>query len=304
MMRITETSSTGEVRRLRLEGRLTRRTAANLRAIVEQDLRRRGTVVLDLSAVSFADSDGVEALQDLKRRGTTLLGCSGFLAELLHSKAVVAGVSPSDDGGEAALVERLRRGEEAAFAELVSAQGGRLLAVARRLLGSEEEARDAVQDAFLSAFRSISSFGGGARLSTWLHRIVVNAALMRLRRRRRKREEPIDELLPTFAADGHWSQEPKPWGASADELLAARDVRAAVRRCIDRLPESHRTVLLLRDIEDLDTDETAELLGITAGAVKVRLHRARQALRTLLEREVVAGEAPKPGAGAAVVSVL
>src|SRR5215510_12491477 len=88
--------------------------------------------------------------------------------------------------GEPKLLERLLAGDEQAYEELVRTYGGRMLAVARRFLPVEEDARDAVQDAFLSAFRSISSFEGHAQLSTWLHRIVVNAALMKLRTRRRK----------------------------------------------------------------------------------------------------------------------
>ena len=121
-------------------------------------------------------------------------------------------------------------------------------------------------------------------LSTWLHRIVVNAALMQLRRRRRKPEQSIDELLPSFDAEGSWAGE-GPQTATTEKILEGRDMRAMVRRCIARLPESYRVVLILRDIEELDTTETAERLGLSLNIVKVRLHRARQALRTLVERE-------------------
>src|SRR5262245_22667814 len=94
--------------------------------------------------------------------------------------------APRVDSGEAERLSALRAGDPAAFEELVRAEGGRLLMVARRLVGNEEDARDALQDAFLSAFRSIDRFQGGSRISTWLHRIVVNAALIRLRTRRRR----------------------------------------------------------------------------------------------------------------------
>ncbi|HTF32220.1 MAG TPA: sigma-70 family RNA polymerase sigma factor [Myxococcota bacterium] len=104
--------------------------------------------------------------------------------------------------GDAALLARLRSGESAAFEELVRDHGARLLGVAKRLLRHDEDARDAVQDAFFSAFRGLEKFEGEARLSTWLHRIVVNAALMKLRTRRRKPEAPIDDLLPRFLGDG------------------------------------------------------------------------------------------------------
>jgi RNA polymerase sigma-70 factor, ECF subfamily len=181
------------------------------------------------------------------------------------------------------LLPRLRRGEPDAYESLVRREMPRLLAVARRLLRSEEDAQDAVQDAFVSAFRSFDAFEGGCQISTWLHRIAVNAALMKLRAKRRRPEESIDELLPAFLEDGHHARHPHEWRDSAETLLARKEDRDYVRACIDRLPEAYRTVLLLRDIEDLDTAEAASALGTSETVVKVRLHRARQALRTLLE---------------------
>jgi RNA polymerase sigma-70 factor (ECF subfamily) len=184
---------------------------------------------------------------------------------------------------ETALLEALRRGDPVASERWVRESTPRLLAVTRRLLGDEDEARDAVQEAFLSAFRALGGFQGGSRLSTWLHRIAVNAALMRLRTRRRHPEDPIEELLPRFLEDGHFAQAPTPWRERGDALLEHRELRARVRAAIDALPESHRNVLLLRDIEELDTGEVAEMLGVTVGAVKTRLHRARAALREALD---------------------
>jgi RNA polymerase sigma-70 factor, ECF subfamily len=182
------------------------------------------------------------------------------------------------------LVSRLRGGDEGAFERLVREQGGRLLSVARRFLRDEEEARDAVQEGFLSAYRALDRFDQGSRLSTWLHRIVINACLMRLRSRRRKPEDSIEDLLPKFQADGHQINHPTPeWEGSAETLLAQSQTRSIVRQAIDRLPESYRSVLLLRDIEELSTEEAARSLGVTENAVKIRLHRARQALRGLLE---------------------
>jgi RNA polymerase sigma-70 factor, ECF subfamily len=182
-----------------------------------------------------------------------------------------------------ALLAALLGGAPEAYESFVRMLGPRALAVARRFLRQEEEAKDCVQEAFLAAFKGLGSFAGAARLSTWFHRIVVNTCLMRLRARASRPEEPIDELLPTFLEDGHHTRPPQPWQEPADHLLQRKEVLECVRGCIDRLPESYRTVLLLRDIEELDTAETARLLGISEGAVKVRLHRARQALRGLLE---------------------
>jgi RNA polymerase sigma-70 factor (ECF subfamily) len=198
----------------------------------------------------------------------------------------MASAAPPD---ESALVQALRAGEGPAFEALVRAEAPRLLAVARRFLRDEEDARDAVQEAFLAGFKSIGGFEGGARLSTWLHRIVVNASLMKLRARRRRPEEPIEGLLPAFLEDGHHVARPAEWQAPADLLLEREEVRRLVRECIDRLPESYRTVLLLRDFEEMDTAETALALGLEPATVKTRLHRARQALRGLLEPRLAGG---------------
>jgi RNA polymerase sigma-70 factor, ECF subfamily len=183
---------------------------------------------------------------------------------------------------DAALLAALRDGSAGAYEQLVRTHGGRLLAVARRLLSSEEDARDALQEAFLNAFRSINRFEGQALLSTWLHRIVVNVSLMKLRSRKRKPEESLDHLLPAFQDDGHFLDRFDSGTEPADERLAREEAQAAVRSAIDELPTHYRTVLLLRDIEGLSTQDVAEQLGITTNAVKLRLHRARQALRTLL----------------------
>jgi RNA polymerase sigma-70 factor (ECF subfamily) len=184
---------------------------------------------------------------------------------------------------EADLLRGLRRGDELAFETLVREHAGRLLGVARRFLRTEEDARDALQDAFLSAFRSLDRFEEASRLSTWLHRIVINACLMKLRARRRRPEESIEDFLPRFQEDGHQVRSSVPWEGSVEDLLERRETRELVRRSIDRLPPAYRTVLLLRDIEELDTQETARLLRVSQNAVKIRLHRARQALRELLD---------------------
>lgn len=192
----------------------------------------------------------------------------------------MASTTPAED--EATLVAQLRAGDETAFEHVVRAYGGRLLAVARRIVDSEEDARDVVQDAFLNAFKSLDRFEGNAKLSTWLHRIVVNAALMKLRTRKRKPEQSIETLLPAYMDDGHHEERFQSWEEPVDKLMERAENREIVRKQIDALPESYRTVLVLRDIEGLDTEETANVLGLSVNATKIRLHRARQALRTLL----------------------
>ncbi len=186
---------------------------------------------------------------------------------------------------ESALVARLRQGESIAYEEVMRLYGGRLLAVARRMLSSEDEAMDVVQEAYISAFRSIGNFQEGSTLYTWLHRITINAALMRLRRRRRKPETSIEDLLPTYLEDGHRRVHGTGWTEPTSSLLERKETRDAILRSIDKLPDNYRTVLLLRDIEGLDTESAARALEETPGTVKTRLHRARQALRELLEQE-------------------
>ncbi len=201
------------------------------------------------------------------------------------------GVDVATDGGTAedALLARVRCGHEAACEEFVRRFGGQMLAVARRFLRCEHDAADAVQEAFLSAFRSIRDFAGGSKISTWLHRIVVNACLMKLRSARSRNATSIESLLPTFDETGHNARHVAAWSESAADQLHASEMRIKVRECIDRLPDAYRVVLLLRDIEQIDTQEAAQRLGISTAALKVRLHRARQALRTLLEPYFVAG---------------
>jgi RNA polymerase sigma-70 factor (ECF subfamily) len=306
MIRITEISRSESVVRFRLEGRLTDLAIQELRATVEPCLGARCSVLLDLADVTFADRAGIAGLLTLRALGVVLTACSGFLAEMLRSEVAGERRSPraTDDASDAdrSYLARLRCGDDAAFAELVERNVGRMMAAAKRLLRNEDEARDAVQDAFMSAFKSIAAFNGEAKLSTWLHRIVVNAALMRLRSRKHRAEQSIDGLLPRFDDTGRWAPPPARLAASSQELLERRETRVIVRHCIDQLPETYRAVLLMRDIDDLDTDEVAELLGITPNAVKIRLHRARQALRTLIEQELNPIGVPAPCAGSSSAS--
>lgn len=196
--------------------------------------------------------------------------------------------SIADSSADSVLVARLKAGDPDAYEEMVRTRAGRMLSVARRFLNDDEAARDTVQDAFLSAFRGIQRFDGQAQLSTWLHRIVVNAALMRIRSRQRRPEQSIEPLLPVFAEDGHHSTTVVSWTETGEDVLEQKETRALVRAAIAELPESYRAVLLLRDIEELSTREAADLVGISENALKLRLHRARQALATVIKRRLAA----------------
>lgn len=198
---------------------------------------------------------------------------------------------PAPDHGcdsEEVLLARMRVGDEAAAGQLLSATYPRLLATARRFLGNDEDARDAVQEGLLAALRNIRSFHGDSRVSTWIHRIVVNACLMRLRRRRRRETVSIEDLLPAFEPDGHRIVARPAWQDPPDRRALDQERRDAVRHRMSELPDEYRAVLILRDVEGLDTADAASVLGISDGAVKTRLHRARMALRELLERDFAA----------------
>ncbi|HYU80345.1 MAG TPA: sigma-70 family RNA polymerase sigma factor [Vicinamibacterales bacterium] len=207
------------------------------------------------------------------------------------SRAGSATGRQADERDDPKLVAAFRAGDLTAFEKIVREHGRGLLAVARRLLRNDDDAREAVQDAFVSAFRSCRRFEGSSRISTWLHRIVVNSCLMRLRTQRRSVEVPIDDWLPRFLPDGHHEASFIDWSNAAHALIEQQETCALVRRCIDQLPDSYRTVLLMHDIEGISVDEVAAALDVSSNAVHIRLHRARQALRTLLDPVFLRGEA-------------
>jgi len=287
VLRIT-TSQSNDLVELRVEGELTESTTHELEQLSRSYLGVECKLVLQLAGATFADQTGVALLRNLQKKGVLLTECSGFFSELLHGKpesTLHLGERQNGDG----LVTRLKAHDEKAFETMVRQYGGRMLATARRLLGNEHDANDAVLQAFISVFKSIAGFNGKARLSTWLHRIVVNAALAQMRYRRRRPELPIDDLLPRFDEEGRWAGDVAQHTGARENLRVhlndERETQEMVRRCIDRLPAAYRSVLVLRDIEELDTAEAAKMLALTPNAAKIRLHRARQALKTLIERE-------------------
>lgn len=184
---------------------------------------------------------------------------------------------------EPTLVAALRKQDSAAYDYLVRTYQRRLLAVARRLLASEEDAHDAVQSTFLAAFHAIGTFEHSAKLSTWLHSIVINAALMILRAKRRHPEQPHDPV----ALEQLQNHPPSALGetvqlSSPELLLLQRETCTLVRSCIACLSSKARTVLLLRELEGLNTRESARQLGVSPNAVKIRLCRARKLFRRVL----------------------
>ena len=180
------------------------------------------------------------------------------------------------------IVARVRAGERALFEVLMRRHNGRLYRSVRSVIADEAEVEDVMQQAYLRAYTGLGAFAGRASFSTWLARIGVNEALGRLRRRRRLK--PLDE--DPDRAEAWMGAAPTP-----EDTAATREAARLVERAIDRLAAIHRTVIMLRDVEQLSTAEVAAVLEVSEDAVKVRLHRARQALREILAAE--AGEAAR-----------
>lgn len=182
------------------------------------------------------------------------------------------------------LIDGLRNGDARSYETLVRNYGGRMLSVARRYLKIEADAQDCVQDAYIQAFRNVGKFEGRSTLETWLHRIVVNAALTKIRTLKRRPEEFIEDNISLFDKHGMRVETEAEISLSVENLLENKTKRMLVRQLIEDLPANSRNLLILRDIEGYNTQETADLLGISEGSVKTGLHRARGAFKLKLEQ--------------------
>jgi RNA polymerase sigma-70 factor, ECF subfamily len=194
----------------------------------------------------------------------------------------VAQVPPDD----AKLAHRIGHRDERAFEALMRRHNRMLYRLARSILKDEADAEDAVQEAYLAAYRNIASFRGGSRLSTWLGRIVINEALARLRKHKH-----ATVVVPFSAAvrgeqrieEGEMADER---GERPEAAAMRAELRRLLERKIDELPAQFRTVFMLRDVEELSVEETAECLDVPAATVRTRAFRARALLRASLAQEV------------------
>jgi RNA polymerase sigma-70 factor (ECF subfamily) len=188
------------------------------------------------------------------------------------------------------LAARAAAGDAGAFEALVERHQARVYRLACRLTGSDADARDVLQDAFLAAYRGLASFRGAARFSTWLYRITTNAALMHRRARRRRPTESLEAYLPRFDENGRHAPEAAELRAAsrADDLLDEKLLAERARAALERLPDLYREAFVLRDLEELDTSEVAGLLGVDPATVRQRVHRARLMLRGYLSHLVEA----------------
>lgn len=192
--------------------------------------------------------------------------------------------APAADEDDEALAARAAAGDEPAFEALVSRHQARVYRLACRLTGSEADAKDVLQEAFLAVYRGLPGFRAESRFSTWLYRIATNAALMHRRARERRPAESLEAFLPRFDGDGVHAAEPADLrvASRAEDLLDRKTLAAKARAGLERLPDIYRDAFVLRDLEEMSTAEVAELLGIDAAAVRQRVHRARLMLRGYL----------------------
>lgn len=180
------------------------------------------------------------------------------------------------------LVKGLKRRDPWAFEQLVARHGPMLYRVAARFMGRREDAEEVVQETLLTVYEKIDTFDEQAALTTWLYRVVVNTALMRLRAKSRTRETPLEWEGPAVTPEGDLAQEVNDWDLSPEDALLREETRTVLREGVDRLPDLYRSVYVLAEIEGVPHQEVATLLGLTVATVKTRLHRARLFLREAL----------------------
>lgn len=189
----------------------------------------------------------------------------------------------ADAPDDRALLARAKEGDAQAFEALVERHKDRVFALALHMLRSESDAAEVTQETFLSAWKALASFRGDAEVGTWLYRIAGNFSLMRLRKQkaRDKVEEPSGG--PVFSDRGTLAEMVADWKPNAEGRVLDAELREAIQQATDALPEAHRRVFLLRDVDGLSYDEISEITGESLPAVKSRLHRARLALRAAID---------------------
>jgi RNA polymerase sigma-70 factor (ECF subfamily) len=192
------------------------------------------------------------------------------------------------------LLERLRAGDEAAFAVLVRRYQPSLLRLACSMLDSASVAEEAVQDTWLAVVRGLERFEGRSTVKTWLFHILANRA--RSAGRRERRAEGTDAgrggVVPAdwFGPDGTWASPPRAWSDEVEDRMVAERLAKRARACVDGLPAAQRQAVLLRDVEGLSSVEVCAVLGVSAGHLRVLLHRGRARVRAMLEAEMRRGQ--------------
>ena len=193
-----------------------------------------------------------------------------------------AGADPVEEHPDVRLVNLAKGGDVHAFETLVKQYDRQVFRIAQHITQNREDAEDVMQDAFLKAYEKLNQFQGNSKFYTWLVRIAVNESLMRLRKRRTGRMVSIDEDVET--EEGSMPRELADWGPSPEQQYGQSELAEILKKTVNGLPPGFRVVFVLRDVEGLSTEETAETLGLSVPAVKSRLLRARLQLRERLNR--------------------
>lgn len=194
------------------------------------------------------------------------------------------------------LIQRLRAREETALDTLIGRYQARVFSLALRVTGNRQDAEEILQDVFWSVLQHIDAFRGDAKLSSWIYRIAMNAALMKIRQRPKAEHIPLDaDLGPAMTDDGRIAEPVMDW-TRLPGALERKELTRRLEEAVERLPPDYRTVFALRDIEGLSTEEACEVLDLSVAALKSRLHRARLFLRKELS-DYVTGPHRAPAAG-------
>ncbi len=199
--------------------------------------------------------------------------------------------------GEQQLIERLKAKDEAAVELLMAQYGARVYGLSWRLTGNHHDAEEVCQDVFLAIVEKIGSFRGEAKLSSWIYRITANAALMKLRKRPKIQEIPLEEELgPAMTEEGMIAEPVVDWSRLPSDELERKELMNRLTHAIEQLPPDYRAVCVLRDVEGLSAEEVSEALGLSVAALKSRLHRGRLFLRKqLAEYATIRQPTPNPG---------
>jgi len=298
MLRILMIDDSEQRVRLALEGWLVGPWVDELRKESEQQLSEAKALRIDLAKVLFVDPRGVALLRELAGRQVEYVNCSIFLSQQLK-EATMTGTLPIDDvpevnsaqmplpeldskvARERELIERVLAGEKDLFCELIRPCERGVFLAAASILGNDADAEDAAQEAFMKAYRNLDRFRQESKFSTWLIQIAINNARMKLRKDRRYLYASIDageettegDYIPTDLAD---------WRKIPSEALEQSELREALNKALNSLPEKYRIVIILRDVQQMSIAETAKALGISEENVKTRTSRARLQMRDRL----------------------
>jgi RNA polymerase sigma-70 factor (ECF subfamily) len=310
VLRISVTSDSDVSIHFLLEGKLIGPWVEELRQLSNTALLSNKTITLDLKKLWFTDLEGAGLLRDLHQRQVSRINCSQFITQQLLAvhqptieeevptmittsekalpvenqtwsrKARGANVTKTTSG-ESCLIDRVLNGESECFYELVRPYERAIFLAALSLVRNEADAEDIVQEAVLKAFKGLHSFRQEAKFSTWLIQITLNEAKMRLRKDRRHLYESLDE--GRCSEDGDYvPKDLADWREIPSGALEQKELREALIKALNSLPDKYRTVFVLRDVQQLSIAETAQVLGISEASVKTRLSRARLKMRDTL----------------------